>query len=184
MLIWSEALLPRPPFKPTSWHLSNQSTHWLSTCKTGQQLPRGSKIKGPCPDDVNNSAVVYATCPHKYTHGISMFRSFHQKATSATRYGARAFSMSYWRSQSRKWFIISYNHLNMTGRQAPSERRSRPWLREWEGPAAVAVGGIAPTGRTAPKAPVGITCPKFLWFQNYKWSGFWGHKDLKIIIEI
>ena len=73
MLIWSEALLPRPPSKPTSWHLSNQSTHWLSTCKTGQQLPRGSKIKGPCPDDVNNSAVVYATCPHKYTHGISCF---------------------------------------------------------------------------------------------------------------
>ncbi len=34
----------------------------------------------------------------------------------------------------------------MTGRQGPSERRSRPWLREWEGSAAVAVGGIAPTG--------------------------------------
>ena len=30
------------------------------------------------------------------------------------------------------------------------------------GPAAVAVGRIAPTGRTAPKAPVGIKCPKFL----------------------
>ena len=50
----------------------------------------------------------------------------------------------------------------MTGRQGPSERRSRPWLREWEGPAAVAVGRIAPTGRTAPKAPAGITCPKVL----------------------
>ena len=47
----------------------------------------------------------------------------------------------------------------MTGRLGPSERRSRPWLREWEGPAAVAVGRIAPTGRTAPKAPAGITCP-------------------------
>ena len=30
------------------------------------------------------------------------------------------------------------------------------------GPAAVAVGRIAPTGRTAPKAPAGITCPTFL----------------------
>ena len=50
----------------------------------------------------------------------------------------------------------------MAGRQGPLERRSRPWLREWEGPAAVAVGRIAPTGRTAPKAPAGITCPKVL----------------------
>ena len=54
------------------------------------------------------------------------------------------------------------HHLNMTGRQGPSERRSRPRLREWEGPAAVAVGRIAPTGRTAPKAPAGIICPAFL----------------------
>ena len=54
------------------------------------------------------------------------------------------------------------HHLNITGRQEPSERRSRPWLREWEGPAAVAVGRIAPTGRTAPTAPAGITCPEFL----------------------
>ena len=46
----------------------------------------------------------------------------------------------------------------MAGRLGPSERRSRPWLREWEGPAAVAVGRIAPTGRTAPKAPVGQPC--------------------------
>ena len=30
------------------------------------------------------------------------------------------------------------------------------------GHAAVAVGRIAPTGRTAPKAPVGMTCPIFL----------------------
>ena len=30
------------------------------------------------------------------------------------------------------------------------------------GPAAVAVGRIAPTGRTASKAPAGITCPTFL----------------------
>ena len=43
----------------------------------------------------------------------------------------------------------------MTGRHGTSERRSRPWLREWEGPAAVAVGRIAPTGRTAPTAPAG-----------------------------
>ena len=43
----------------------------------------------------------------------------------------------------------------MTGRQGSSERRSRPWLREWEGPAAVAVGRIAPTGRTDPKASAG-----------------------------
>ena len=50
----------------------------------------------------------------------------------------------------------------MAGLQGPSERRSRPWLREWEGPAAVAVGRIAPTGRTAPKAPAGIICPTFL----------------------
>ena len=42
----------------------------------------------------------------------------------------------------------------MAGRQGPSERRSRPWLRE-KGPAAKAVGRIAPTGRTAPKAPDG-----------------------------
>ena len=54
------------------------------------------------------------------------------------------------------------HHLSMTSRQGPLERRSRPWLREWEGPAAVAVGRIAPTGRTAPTAPAGITCPKFL----------------------
>ena len=41
----------------------------------------------------------------------------------------------------------------MAGRQGPSERRSRPRLRERKGPAAVAVGRIAPTGRTAPTAP-------------------------------
>ena len=35
-------------------------------------------------------------------------------------------------------------------------------LREKKGPAAVSVGGIAPTGRTAPKAPAVITCPIFL----------------------
>ena len=54
----------------------------------------------------------------------------------------------------------------MTGRQGPSERRSRPWLREWEGSAAVAVGRIAPTGRTAPNAPAGITCPHFCDFKS------------------
>ena len=43
----------------------------------------------------------------------------------------------------------------MLCRQGPSERRSRPWLRERKGHAAVAVGRIAPTGRTAPKAPDG-----------------------------
>ena len=53
------------------------------------------------------------------------------------------------------------HHLVMTGRQGPSEQRSRPRL-EWEGPAAVAVGRIAPTGRTDPKAPAGITCPTYL----------------------
>ena len=42
----------------------------------------------------------------------------------------------------------------MAGLQGPSERRSRPRLRE-KGPAAKAVGKIAPTGRTAPKAPAG-----------------------------
>ena len=45
----------------------------------------------------------------------------------------------------------------MLCRQGPSERRSRPWLRE-KGPAAVAVGRIAPTWRTAPKAPAGQPC--------------------------
>ena len=46
----------------------------------------------------------------------------------------------------------------MLCRQGPLERRSRPWLRERKGPAAVAVGRIAPTGRTAPKAPAGQSC--------------------------
>ena len=54
------------------------------------------------------------------------------------------------------------HHLSMTGRQGPSERRSRPRLVSGMGPAAVAVGRIVPTGRTAPKAPVGITCPIIL----------------------
>ena len=45
----------------------------------------------------------------------------------------------------------------MLCRQGPLERRSRPWLRE-KGPAAVAVGRIAPTGRTAPTAPAGQSC--------------------------
>ena len=49
----------------------------------------------------------------------------------------------------------------MAGRQGPSERRSRPRLRDGMGPAAVAVGRIAPTGRTAPNAPAGIICPTF-----------------------
>ena len=53
-------------------------------------------------------------------------------------------------------------HLSMTGRKGPSERRSRPRLVSGMGPAVVAVGRIAPTGRTAPKAPSGITCPAFL----------------------
>ena len=47
----------------------------------------------------------------------------------------------------------------MLCRQGPSERRSRPRLRERKGPAAVAVGRIAPTGRTAPKAPAGQSWP-------------------------
>ena len=46
----------------------------------------------------------------------------------------------------------------MLCRQGPSERRSRPRLRERKGPAAVAVGRIAPTGRTAPKAHAGQSC--------------------------
>ena len=44
---------------------------------------------------------------------------------------------------------------DMLCRQGPSERRSRPRLRERKGPAAIAVGRIAPTGRTAPTAPAG-----------------------------
>ena len=35
-----------------------------------------------------------------------------------------------------------------------------------DGPAAVAVGRIAPTGRTAPKAPADITCPHFCDFKS------------------
>ena len=46
----------------------------------------------------------------------------------------------------------------MSCRQGPSERHSRPRLCEWKGPAAVAVGRIAPTGRTAPKAHAGQSC--------------------------
>ena len=46
----------------------------------------------------------------------------------------------------------------MLCRQGPSERRSRPRLRERKGPAAKAVGRIAPTGRTAPTAPAGQPC--------------------------
>ena len=57
---------------------------------------------------------------------------------------------------------VGKHHLSMTGRQGPSERRSRPRLVSEKGPAAVAVGRIAPTGRTAPKAPAGMTCPIFL----------------------
>ena len=52
------------------------------------------------------------------------------------------------------------------------------------GPAAVAVGRIAPTGRTAPTAPAGIACPKFLWFQKWflKAQEFKNHhKNLRII---
>ena len=45
----------------------------------------------------------------------------------------------------------------MLCRQGPSERHSRPRLCE-KGPAAVAVGRIAPTGRTAPKAHAGQSC--------------------------
>ena len=54
------------------------------------------------------------------------------------------------------------HHLSMTSQQGPSERRSRPRLVSGMGPAAKAVGRIAPTGRTAPKASAGITCPTFL----------------------
>ena len=38
---------------------------------------------------------------------------------------------------------------------------------------------LAADGYAAPKALVGITCPTFLWFQNYKWSGFCRHKEFK-----
>ena len=54
-------------------------------------------------------------------------------------------------------------------------------------PTAIAAGPCrsrAADGYAAPKAPAGIKCPKFLWFKNYKWSGFWRHKNLKIITEI
>ena len=44
---------------------------------------------------------------------------------------------------------------DMLCRQGSSERRSRPRLVSEKGPAAKAVGRIAPTGRTAPKAPAG-----------------------------
>ena len=45
------------------------------------------------------------------------------------------------------------------------------------GPAAVAVGRIAPTGRTAPKAPAGITCPHFCDFKSINEVVF---EDIKI----
>ena len=51
----------------------------------------------------------------------------------------------------------------MLCRQGPSERRSRPWLRE-KGPAAVAVGRIAPTGRTALRRPLSAS---HVWTMNY-----------------
>ena len=64
----------------------------------------------------------------------------------------------------------------MAGLQGHSERRSRPRLRE-KGPAAVAVGRIAPTGRAAPKAPAGITCPHFCDFKSINEVVF---EDIKI----
>ena len=93
-------------------------------------------------------------------------------------------SMLYWYGQSRKWFIISYNHLIWIW-LAVRGLRSGVAVRGFvKGPAAVAVGRIAPTGRTAPKAPVGIKCPKFLWFQKWflKAQKFKNHhKNLRII---
>ena len=59
----------------------------------------------------------------------------------------------------------------MLCRQGPSERRSRPRLREREkGPAAVAVGRIAPTGRTAPKAPAGQSCLDGEYFNDWPYK--------------
>ena len=121
-------------------------------------LPRGSKIKGSCPDDVNNSAVLCwldLQSELRLSSYIVICRSI-----------IRHFFVLV--NAILAWSVTEIiHHLNITGRQGPSERRSRPRLRERRGPAAKAVGKIAPTGRTAPKAPAGITCPKVLWFQKW-----------------
>ena len=167
--------MPRPPYEPASWHSLSRLTFWLSICNTGLPLPRGSKIKGLLSIRHECLTGSVLTCPASvvtFSRDIVICRSI-----------------------MRHFFVLVnvilawpgteiIHHLVMTGRQGPSERRSRPRLRERQGPAAVAVGRIAPTGRTAPTAPAGMTCPIFLWFQKYKWSGFWRQKDLKIIIEI
>ena len=71
----------------------------------------------------------------------------------------------------------------LAGRGLRSGVAARGFVNE-EGPAAVAVGGIAPTGRTAAKSPAGITCPIFLWFQKWflKTKKFKNHHwNLRII---
>ena len=170
--------MPRPPYEPASWHSSSRLTFWLSICNTGLPLSRGSKIKRPCPDELNNSAF---PCWHVLQ---SRFRLSSDIVICRSIICHFLFwSMLYWRGQSRKWFIISYNHLNITGRQGPSERRSRPRLRERNGARRSSGGKDSPNGAYRSEGPCRHNMSTFLWFQKYKWSGFWGHKDLKIIIK-
>ena len=166
--------MPRPPYEPASWHPLSRLTFWLSICNTGLPLPRGSKIKGHLSirhECLTGSVLTYPASVVTFSRDIVICRSIicHLFGSVQCHIG-----------MARHWNI---RHPNMTGRQGPSERYA-PLGLSFPPLSRRAPSHEAADGYAAPKAPAGITCPTYLWFQKYKWSGFWGHKDLKIIIKI
>ena len=113
--------MPRPPYEPASWHSLSWLTFWLSICNTGLPLPRGSKIKGLLSIRHECLTGSVLTCPASvvtFSRDIVICRSIicHLFGSVQCHIG-----------MARHWNI---RHPNMTGRQGPSERRSRPRLRE------------------------------------------------------
>ena len=148
--------MPRPPYEPASWHSLSRLTFWLSICNTGLPLPRGSKIKGHLSIRHECLTGSVLTCPASvvtFSRDIVICRSI-----------MRHFFVLV--NAVLAWSGAEIIHRpNMAGRQGPSERctplglsfppLSRRPLHE------------ATDGYAAPKAPPGITCHKFLWFQKW-----------------
>ena len=106
-------LMPRPPYEPASWHSLSWLTFWLSICNTGLPLPRGAKIKGLLSIRHECLTGSVLTCPASvvtFSRDIVICRSI-----------MRHFFVLV--NAVLAWPVTEIiHHLNMTGRQGPSER--------------------------------------------------------------
>ena len=140
--------MPRSPYEPASWHSLSWLTFWLSICNTGLPLPRGSKIKGLLSIRYEYLTGSVLTCPASvvtFSRDIVICRSIiHLFCSGQCHIGVA--------SHGNNSSLVTIIWTLLAGRGLRSGVAVRGFVSGM-GPAAVAVGRIAPNGAYRSEGP-------------------------------